>query len=278
MLNSIMNMFQYYLKIIKKIPFLNKIYIFFSIFLNFSFEKILEVKIQVNKFYEKYLINNNFILLQTKLIYNNHNGHLIKLNINNFMNEKKINILQNKLFDEIIKYYYINDIKYNNDIRLQLNYKFNNKNYKIFYSYLEINNGKENYNKLNKNEMIIPFYDKEYIELFNIVKAMKEKIDYFKMNCKDIEYIKINDKIYNNSFIEEYLGPLLDFGFIYRTPIKIKWILDELVIDELYSFELKFMTPYFDEDEMDLIDHLIKTNDKNEILISNITNKLFNNY
>lgn len=278
MLNSIMNMFQYYLKIIKKIPFLNKIYIFFSIFLNFSFEKILEVKIQVNKFYEKYLINNNFILLQTKLIYNNHNGHLIKLNINNFMNEKKINILQNKLFEEIVKYYYINDIKYNNDIRLQLNYKFNNKNYKIFYSYLEINNGKENYNKLNKNEMIIPFYDKEYIELFNIVKAMKEKIDYFKMNCKDIEYIKINDNIYNNTFIEEYLGPLLDFGFIYRAPIKIKWILDELAIDELYSFELKFMTPYFDEDEMDLIDHLIKTNDKNELLISNITNKLFNNY
>ena len=278
MLNNIMNMFQYYLKIIKKIPFLSKIYIFFNIFLNFSFEKILEVKIQVNKFYEKYLINNNFILLQTKLIYNNHNGHLIKLNINNFMSEKNINILQNKLFDEIIKYYFINDIKYNNDIRLQLDYKFNNKNYKIFYSYLEINNGKENYNKLNKNEMIIPFYDKDYIELFNIVKAIKEKIDYFKMNCKDIEYIKINDKIYNNSFIEEYLGPLLDFGFIYRIPIKIKWILDELVIDELDSFELKFMTPYFDENEMDLIDHLIKTNDKNELLISNITNKLFNNY
>ena len=278
MLNYIINMFQYYLTIIKKMPFLNKIYIFVSVFLNFSFEKILQIKIQVNKFYEKYLINNNFILLQTKLIYNNHDGHLIKLNINNFINEKNINILNNKLFDEIVKYYYINDIKYNDDIRLQLNYKFNNKNYKIFYSYLEINKSKENYYKLNKNEMIIPFYDKDYIELFNIVKAMKEKIDYFKMNCKDIEYIKINDKIYNNSFIEEYRGPVLDFGFIYRTPIIIKGILDELAIDELYSFELNYMSPYFDEDKMDLIDNLIKTNDKNDLLNSNITNNLLQNY
>jgi hypothetical protein len=39
------------------------------------------------------------------------------------------------------------------------------------------------------------------------------------------------------------------------------------------------MCSYFDEeDEMDLVDHYIKTNDENDLLISNITNKSFSNY
>ena len=39
------------------------------------------------------------------------------------------------------------------------------------------------------------------------------------------------------------------------------------------------MASYFDEeDEIDLVDNYIKSNDENDLLISNITNKLFRNY
>ena len=52
---------------------------------------------------------------------------------------------------------------------------------------MEINKNKSNYNNLNRNELIIPFYSKEYMELYNQDKNLLEKINYFKMNCKDIE-------------------------------------------------------------------------------------------
>ena len=39
------------------------------------------------------------------------------------------------------------------------------------------------------------------------------------------------------------------------------------------------MASYFDEeDEIDLVDNYIKSNDETDLLISNITNKLFRNY
>jgi hypothetical protein len=275
-----LNKINYYLTEIKNSTFYNNVYTFFCTFLNYSFEKILYVKLNINKYYEYYLVNKDFILINVKLIYNNNNNNnLIKIDVSQYFIKNKIKILYNQLITNIINNYQIKDIKYNNDVRLLIEYKFNNNNYKVFFSYLEINQNKENYNQLNRNELILPFYSKEYIELFNKDKKITEKINYFKMNCKDIEYLKINNKIFDNKYIEEYLGPLYDFGFIYKIPIKIKWILDDLLIESFENFEFKYMCSYFDEeDEMDLVDHYIKTNDENDLLISNITNKLFRNY
>jgi len=51
------------------------------------------------------------------------------------------------------------------------------------------------------------------------------------------------------------------------------------LIEKLENFEFKYMASYFDEeDEIDLVDNYIKSNDENDLLISNITNKLFRNY
>jgi len=274
-----LNIIKYYLSKIKNSTLYNNMYGYLYSILNYSFEKILYLKLNVNKYYDEYLVDKDFILTNVKLIYNNNDNNLIKIDISDYFNTNKIKFLYNQLITNIISNYEIKDIKYNNDIRLLIEYKFNNNNYKLFFGYMEINKNKENYNQLNNHELILPFYSKEYIKLFSKVKKMIEKINYFKMNCKDIEYLKINNNKYDNKFIEEYLGPLYDFGFIYKTPIKIKWILDELCIEPFENFEFKYMCSYFDEeDEMDLVDHYIKTNDENDLLISNITNKLFSNY
>ena len=273
------NTIKYYLSKIKNSILYNNMYAYFYTILNYSFEQILYIKLNINKYYDEYLVNKDFILTKVKLIYNNNNNNLIKIDVSNYFNQNKVKILYNQLITNIINNYEIKDIKYNNDIRLLIEYKFNNIDYKLFFSYMEINKNKDNYNQLNRNELMLPFYSKEYMELFNKDRNMTEKINYFKMNCKDVEYLKINNNTYDNKYIEEYLGPLYDFGFIYKTPIKIKWILDELFIESFENFEFKYMCSYFDEeDEMDLVDHYIKTNDENELLISNITTKLFRNY
>ena len=285
-----LNTIKYYLLAIKNNTFYNCIYDYFCSFLNYSFEKILYIKLNVVKYYNKYLVNKDFVLTKVKLIYNkldskenninNTNfNNLIKLDVSDYFKKNKISILHNQIITNIINCYHIKDVIYNNDIRLLLEYKFNNNNYKLFFGFMEINKTKSNYNNLNHNELIIPFYSKDYMELYNQDKNLLEKINYFKMNCKDIECLKINDKVYDNKYIEEYLGPLYDFGFIYKTPIKIKWILDELLIEQFQNFEFKYMASYFDEeDEIDLVDNYIKSNDENDLLISNITNKLFRNY
>lgn len=285
-----LNTIKYYLIAIKNYTFFNCINEYFCTFLNYSFEKILYIKLNVVKYYNKYLVNKDFVLTKVKLIYNkldsneNNNNNtnfnnLIKLDVSDYFKKNKISILHNQVITNIINSYHIKDVIYNNDIRLLLEYKFNNNNYKLFFGFMEINKTKSNYNNLNHNELIIPFYSKDYMELYNQDKNLLEKINYFKMNCKDIECLKINNQIYDNKYIEEYLGPLYDFGFIYKTPIKIKWIIDELLIEKLENFEFKYMASYFDEeDEIDLVDNYIKSNDENDLLISNITNKLFRNY
>jgi len=274
-----LNTIKYYLLKIKNSTLYNNMYEYLYSILNYSFEQILYAKLNINKYYDEYLVDKDFILTNVKLIYNNNDNNLIKIDVIDYFSKNKVKILYYQLITNIINKYEIKDIKYNNDIRLLIEYKFNNNNYKLFFSYMEINKNKENYNQPNRNELIIPFYSKEYIELFNKDKDIIEKINYFKMNCKDIEYLKINNKTYDNTYIEEYLGPLYDFGFIYKTPIKIKWILDELFIESFENFEFKYMCSYFDEeDEIDLVDHYIKTNDENDMLVSNITTKLFRNY
>ena len=289
-----LNTIKYYLLAIKKYTFYNCIYDYFCSFLNYSFEKVLYIKLNVAKFYNKYLVNKDFMLTKVKLIYNkkdsdeiNNNNNtnsnnLVKIDVSEYFKKNKISNLHNQIITNIINTYQIKDIYYNNDIRLLIEYKFNNNNYKLFFSYMEINKNKSNYGNLNRNELTIPFYSKEYMELYNNEKNdtnLIEKINYFKMNCKDIECLKINDNVYDNKYIEEYLGPLYDFGFIYKMPIKIKWILDELLIEQFQNFEFKYMASYFDEeDEIDLVDNYIKSNDENDLLISNITNKLFRNY
>jgi len=274
-----LNTIKYYLLKIKNSTLYNNMYEYLYSILNYSFEQILYAKLNINKYYDEYLVNKDFVLTGVKFIYNNNDNNLIKIDVIDYFSKNKVKILYYQLITNIINKYEIKDIKYNNDIRLLIEYKFNNNNYKLFFSYMEINKNKENYNQPNRNELIIPFYSKEYIELFNKDKDIIEKINYFKMNCKDIEYLKINNKTYDNTYIEEYLGPLYDFGFIYKTPIKIKWILDELFIESFENFEFKYMCSYFDEeDEIDLVDHYIKTNDENDMLVSNITTKLFRNY
>tara|TARA_B110000037_G_C16976333_1_gene447195 strand:- start:84 stop:911 length:828 start_codon:yes stop_codon:yes gene_type:complete len=268
-----------YLLLFKNSTFIKIISTYLLIFLGYSIEKYLSLKIKITKLYTYYFINNDFILKDVIILYNNRNNNLIKINITEYFSKNKINILKKDSFHNIIRYYHIEDILYNNDMRLLINYYYNNKKYKHFYGYLEINKNKETYNDQNNTELNIPFYHSEYTKYLQDDKITNNMINYFKMNCKDIEYFKINDKIYNNEIIEEYMGPLYDFGLIYKCHIKLRWILDDLLITNFEKFELKYLNLYLDEeDEMDLIEHYIKMNDKNDLLNSNITKKLLHNY
>ena len=137
-----LNTIKYYLIEIKKYTFYNCIYDFFCTFLNFSFEKILYIKLNVVKYYNKYLVNKDFKLTKVKLIYNkkdsdendnnntnNNNNNLVKIDVSNYFKKNKINILHNQMITNIINSYQIKDVIYNNDIRLLLEYKFNNNNH-----------------------------------------------------------------------------------------------------------------------------------------------------
>ena len=104
-------------------------------------------------------------------------------------------------------------------------------------------------------------------------------LDFFLYKTNAIEKNIITQQILISCSKYKLGTSIYDFGFIYKTPIKIKWILDELLIEKLENFEFKYMASYFDEeDEIDLVDNYIKSNDENDLLISNITNKLFRNY
>ena len=65
-----LNTIKYYLIAIKNYTFFNCINEYFCTFLNYSFEKILYIKLNVVKYYNKYLVNKDFVLTKVKLIYN----------------------------------------------------------------------------------------------------------------------------------------------------------------------------------------------------------------
>ena len=264
---------EYYIKLLDTslFQYLNYYILFF---VGFSIDQVLFIKLKLRQLYEKYCINNDFYIKNVKLIYHDINYQLINLNVNEYFqkNKNKIKTISSNLIKNIIDFYQINNIKINNDTRLLFYYQVNNKSYKIFYSYLNINN------EINNIELFLPFYDKQYMNNLKENKRINDIIVYFKINCKDIEYLKINDKIYDNSIINEYLGPYYDFGFLLNTNFKVKWLLEDLLIDNFENIELKYLQYYFDEeDEMDLIEHIIKKNDKNELFLSNITKKLYFN-
>ena len=83
-----LNTIKYYLIAIKNYTLFNCINEYFYTFLNYSFEKILYVKLNVVKYYNKYLVNKNFELTKVKLIYNKKDSDEIN-NYNNNDGDKK---------------------------------------------------------------------------------------------------------------------------------------------------------------------------------------------
>lgn len=219
---------------------------------------ILNIKLEINKIFKK---NLNFklkkVLLYTSLT---DNTDITKYFIS------KMDIINKNTIDNILPN---ND---NNDnIRLKLYFKYNNIDYIIYIPYNTLINSYIPYplyseSILNnyRNNIVIP----RYIEQSN-----KKKIySLFNLESKDILYVKINNVEYDKKYFEMIQSPFSDFGLLYGIHIKLLWILSENNIDinTFEKFELKFLNLYFDEDEMDLKEHLIilTKNDINNYLIS----------
>jgi hypothetical protein len=219
---------------------------------------ILNIKLEINKIFKT---NLNFTLKKV-LLYTNlrDNIDVTKYFIS------KMDIINKNTIDNILPN---NDN--NDDIRLKLYFKYNNIDYIIYipyntltYSYIPYPLYNESILNNYRNNIVVP----RYVEQSN-----KKKIySLFNLESKDILYVKINNIEYDKKYFEMIQSPFSDFGLLYGIRIKLLWILSEnnINIDTFEKFELKFLNLYFDEDAMDLKEHLITLtkDDINKYLIS----------
>lgn len=273
MLTSFLKEYAYSLQGSIFIQFL-KYYVVF--FLGFIIDKILWVKLNIYKLYDYYFIDKNFYVTNVKLVYYNLNNQLVTFPVFDYLKNKEIKIYNDQLFRTIINHYGITNIKFNEDTRFIINYKVNNKHYRLFYGFYDLEK-KRRENIEETRDLLLPFYDEDYINIMKQDTLLKNLLLYFRMNCKDIETFRINDKDYDVSIIEDFLGPYYDFGVLIKGSFKVKWLLDELQIFQFESIECTYLQLYLDEEEeLDLVENSIKTNDSNALFISKYTQNLLN--
>ena len=196
----------------------------------------------------------------------------------------------------IIDIYKENNLKFENnenneDIRLKIFFSYKNINYIIYFPYKKLMTNKQTdqyympfppYSEeiLNnyRNDIIVPYYS----------ESIKKKYFYslFSIDSKNILTVKINETpetrvegvqgVELDNFRLEYFNmiktPFNDFGILYNVPVKLIWSLSEnnVNIDLFTKFYLKFLNLYFDEEEMDLKEHIIelKRDDLDKVIIS----------
>ncbi len=221
---------------------------------------ICKAKLMVKQYFKKYGLHKEFTINKV-LLYTNLNNFI---DVSSYFNGRVKEINKNTI--ETI--YKLNNMKMveNDDIRLKIFYTYKENEYIKYFSYNRL---------IHKDygiyELPIPFYNKEIIENYrnDIVKPyytkdVDKKIFYslFSMESKDIHTVEIND-CKNDKLIEYFnkiKGPFNDYGILYHTPVKVKWVIAENNID-LDSFKklyLKFMSVYFDDILMDIKEHFIE--------------------
>ena len=293
---NIINNYNY----LKTNALINKNYkylIFFPIWYINTYFKYTSLKFLINTSCITYFTYENRYYLLDKLI-------MYKINIENYINniykkpdfqikeiwlytdlKQKYNVINYFKYNNVVKintqiiadiYKYINiKFLFNNDIRLKIEFYYKNKEYILYYSLYKLiyDTNSEN------SKFYIPFppYNEDILNNYrkNIIVPTYEyytqnKIySLFNIESKNIEYIKINNKIIKDNTICNYFNkiqtPFNDFGIAYLCPIKLIWVLSENNIDinNFENFELKFLNMYLNEDTFELMDHYIKLNKNN---------------
>jgi len=238
-------------KYLLKHPYMIFIFTIFIDFMNYGFDKFIFLKLyalNIIHSVKEYLNLNSYIeeiiLLDKEKIMNIKHNHVKELN------KEMFHLLfngNNMILDDesciLIKYVY-EEVKY----RLYVEYKnIQNKTIKLS-NYIKNN---AEYNKKN--------VDKDTLHLFN-------------NECNQISYATINDNDVKE-IIEQCNGPFYDFGILNNHKVYIKYILKELNIDNFEKLEIKYTNFHLDEDEMELKEHIIKINDKDKYIISDIIQK-----
>jgi hypothetical protein len=250
------------------------LYSYRAFYLETIIDDILIIKIKLyNIIYNKYFKKDDFIL-QKVLLYTN-----LKDNIEVTKYFKKN--VTNKISRSTIKDLYDHKnipLEYNSDIRLKIFFFYKNNNYIIYFPYSKnINKNFEEYYIPYPpySEKIIADYRNDIILPYH-TEFVKKKILYslFSIESKNIGSIKINDLDDNNlvNYFEMVKTPFNDYGILYNVPIKLIWALYENNIDleNINTFELTFLNPYFDENSNDLKIHNIQLfgSQLNDLIIS----------
>lgn len=254
-----------------------------SYYVEKSLDIILLTKLFIKKYIKYIFVNNKFkikkVILYTDL---NTNYNVTKYFMNNNIKKIDKNLILNIYSENIINF------ENNLNIRLKINFYYNEIEYIIYFPYNNLHDKLLNKNIDIENNYYIPFpiYSEEIIESYkkDIVLPYYNKnininsknifYSFFQMETKDIGIVKIND-IENNDLINYFKmikTPFNDFGLLYNIPVKLIWILSENNID-INTFNLlyfKFSNPYFCDIEYDIKDHFIKMtkNDLENIFIS----------
>ena len=247
-----------------------------NIFINhaslYVLDKLILCKIYLKLLYNKYCINNNFRLEDAYIYINAYESINIKLYFKNEL--KNINKIDEATFLKLLNKY-VNE--YNDDIRLKLIYYYKDVKYIQYIPY-------KPFFKTDNYYIPYPPYNQEIEEklfkgvvepLFNNEDNKLLLYTLFKIDCKNIYNIEINNKNFNyyfHDYFEMIKSPLNDYGILYNCPIKLKWILIENGID-IYKFDnikIKFLNGYLDEQTFEFKDHQIEMSkyDLEKIFIS----------
>ncbi len=219
---------------------------------------VLTIKLKIcNKYFKK----SDFIL-QKVLLYTNLKDNC---DVTKYFKNQNINKISRSTIKELYESKNI-PLEYNSDIRLKIFFSYKDINYIIYFPYSKnINKEFEEYYipyppysdsiiANYRNDIILPYHN----------DSAKKKFLYslFSIESKNISKLLINDIENLNliNYFELIKTPFNDFGILYNVPIKIIWALHENNIDleNLISFELMFLNPYFDEDSYELKIHNLK--------------------
>ena len=245
------------------------------------------IKLKLINIYNRFFIEDDFIL-QNAILYTNLSDNY---NIKYYFKNNNVKRIDNVLIENICQDLNIllkdedeNEDENKNDARLKINFRYKKNNYILYYPLK-----KQIFKNMNKNNYFIPYppYNDEMINNYrksivapNYNVPTKNSILYslFMIDSKDINIIEIykENLIHTeNNMLIEYFNkiktPFNDYGLLYHCPIKVKWILHENNIDydNFRSLYIKFLNMYLDEDIFDLKEHFINIQNIEDFIISN---------
>lgn len=246
---------KYTVNILSFIYFYNNRHYFLEEIVNF----VLNVKIKIIEFINL-LYKKDDYKLEKIILYIDLDKSIDVTNFfkrNNIKNINKV-VIRNAFYENMA------DFQYNTNIRLKIFFIYKNVNYIIYFPYDSLYNIDDHYlpyppfseEILNnyRNDIIEPYYNNN----------LKKKYFYslFNIDSKDIFDVKINNISDENliKYFKMIQTPFNDFGLLYKTPIKLSWIIHENNIKNFETLYIKFLNLYLDEDLMDLKEHIMEFN------------------
>ena len=260
-----------------------------------TYLKLFELKEKFNKNLE-YIYKNPYILYMLALLFNVFDNILdyciitknfVEVKVDNlkkiFGNENYLNdiyLINNENFLKLVNIDFdvttIDKEKFEkifNDLNLEINddscilvkYTYKDKKYRLYINYLS----------LEENIYKIPLEIEDMKNKIND-KYSKQILHTFNNECDDIENAIIND-IDIKDIIQECNGPFYDFGLLLNNKIYVKYLMHELCLDKLTNLHIKYKNFHLDEDKMELMEHVIKIENEDEYISSEIIDKFIKN-